>query len=56
MSSEIQYTIVKAGERVDTLAYRLYGDTSKYKLLLQANPTLDLWQLQAGQRIEVPSA
>lgn len=56
MAVDTEYTIVKAGERIDTLAQRLYGDVDKYILLLAANPTLDLWRLQAGQRVEVPSA
>lgn len=56
MANTVTYTIVQAGERIDQLAYRLYGDPYKYLLLLSANPTLDLWAPQAGMKIEVPRA
>ncbi len=56
MLSGKRYIIVKAGDRLDVLASRLYGDPYKYPLLLQANPTLDPWHPRPGQQIEVPDA
>lgn len=48
--------VVQAGERIDTLAFRLYGDPTKYVLLLIMNPDLDIWSPQPGLVIEVPDA
>ncbi len=56
MLSGKRYITVKAGDRLDILASRLYGDPYKYPLLLQANPTLDPWHPRPGQQIEVPNA
>ncbi len=56
MASAQEYVEVLPGERIDNLAYRVYGDASKYPLLLEANPELDLWNPQPGQIIEVPRA
>ena len=50
------YTIIEAGERLDTLADRLYGDPYQYQLLLEANPDLDIWDPEPGMLIEVPRA
>ena len=56
MGTDPKYATVKAGERIDNLAYRLLGDTEKFELLLNANPDLDLWHPQPGLRIQVPEA
>ena len=47
---------VQAGDRIDTLAQRAYGDVNKYRLLLDANPDLDIWSPKPGLKIEVPDA
>ena len=47
---------VKPGDRIDTLAVRAYGDPWKYRLLIGANPHLDIWEPKAGMVIEVPNA
>jgi len=56
MDTGVKITVVKAGERIDTLAERLYGDPAKYTLLIKANPNLDIWDPEPGQVIEVPNA
>ena len=53
--SEKRYIIVKAGDRLDILANRIYGNPYKYIFLLHANPTLDPWHPRPGQQIEVPN-
>lgn len=47
-------TIVQAGDRIDTLAMRIYGDPGKYTFLIAANPELDIWAPQPGLTIFVP--
>lgn len=56
MGTDPKYATVKAGERIDVLAYRLFGNPSKFELLLEANPDLDLWHPQPGLKIKVPDA
>jgi phage tail protein X len=56
MATSTSYIVVKPGERLDMLAYRVYGDCYQYPLLIAANPRLDIWNPQAGMTIEVPSA
>lgn len=56
MDTDVKITVVKPGDRIDTLAERLYGDPNKYTLLIEANPTLDIWDPKPGQLIEVPNA
>lgn len=50
------YTIIQAGERLDTLADRLYDDPYQYLRILEANPDLDIWDPEPGMLIEVPHA
>jgi nucleoid-associated protein YgaU len=48
------YTIVE-GDRLDTLAYKLYGDPYKWHNLLDLNPDIhDGWELVPGTVIRVP--
>jgi phage tail protein X len=56
MAAPTSYIVVKPGERLDMLAYRVYGNCYQYPLLIAANPKLDIWNPQAGMTIEVPSA
>jgi prophage DNA circulation protein len=51
-----QFTTVRAGERIDTLAFRVLGDSTRYLELVKANPHLDLWHPTPGQKIKVPNA
>jgi phage tail protein X len=51
--SQEKFTSVKAGETVDQLAYRVYGDSKLYTLLLEHNPDLDIWEPQTGQVVKV---
>jgi len=51
-----RYITVRAGDRLDTLAKRAYGDATQYRLLVLANPRLNVWKPQPGLRLEVPRA
>ena len=54
MASESRIIIVQPGDRIDILALRAYGNVNKYPLLINANPLLDIWNPQPGQRVVVP--
>jgi nucleoid-associated protein YgaU len=56
MANATRVITVQPGDRIDTLAVRAYGDPTKYRALLEANPTLDIWNPQPGTIIEVPDA
>jgi len=56
MGNKLKRYTVQAGERIDNLAVRIYGDPSKYILLLRANPQLDIWNPQPGMVVEAPDA
>ena len=51
----LEYVVV-AGERLDQLASRFYGDPRKYWLILDANPEElnPLLLLRPGRRIRIP--
>jgi phage tail protein X len=51
--SQEKYTSVRAGETIDQLAYRVYGDSHLYRLLLDHNPDLDIWDPITGQLVKV---
>lgn len=52
-STTIEYTTVKAGERLDNIAFRVYGDANKVNILIENNPTLDIWNPEPGQKVKV---
>lgn len=56
MATTRTVTTIKAGDRIDLIAYRTMGDAYKYKELLRANPRLSPFKLTAGKTIEVPNA
>jgi phage tail protein X len=56
MANATRFITVQAGDRIDILALRIYGDVNKYPLLLAANPDLDIWHPKPGLRIEAPDA
>jgi phage tail protein X len=56
MGTDPKYTTVRAGERLDNLAYRLLGSSTKIQQVLDANPDLDIWNPRPGQLIKVPDA
>lgn len=57
MASESKkYTLVKPGERIDHISVRVYGHAGGVRRLIRANPQLNIWQPQSGQKIEVPRA
>ena len=56
MADETKRITVQPGDRIDILAQRAYGDPMKYRLLLDANPELDIWEPQAGMIVEAPNA
>lgn len=47
--------ITQEGDRLDTIAYKAYGDVFAWSLLLSANPSLPIQDTYpAGVRIVVP--
>ncbi len=52
-SKNITYTAIKAGERLDNIAKRVYGNVNKVKLLIENNPTLDIWNPEPGQKVKI---
>jgi nucleoid-associated protein YgaU len=53
---DFRYTTVKAGDRLDLISIRVYGTKTKYRLLILANPSLDVFRPQPGKTIKVPNA
>ncbi|MEZ4237270.1 MAG: LysM domain-containing protein [Myxococcota bacterium] len=47
--------VVEAGDMLSTIAQRYYGDASRWRLLVSANPGLDPSALRVGQHLRVPS-
>ncbi|MBC7236265.1 MAG: LysM peptidoglycan-binding domain-containing protein [Chloroflexi bacterium] len=45
---------VVAGDRLDTIAHRVYGDASKWRLIAEHNGITDPLRLRAGQRLAIP--
>ncbi len=45
-----------AGERLDELAFRYYGDAALWRLLAWVNGVQDPLQMEAGNRLAIPSA
>ena len=56
MDTNINYTIVQPGDRLDTLAVRIYGDPNLFELLIMNNPTLDIFNPVPGTSIKVVNA
>lgn len=44
---------VRAGDRIDTIAYRVYGDPNKYDRVIELNPYLDIWNPKPGTLIKI---
>jgi hypothetical protein len=47
--------VVRAGDRLDTIAAREYGDSSKWRPIAAANNLRDPRQLQPGQQLLIPA-
>jgi hypothetical protein len=47
---------VVAGDRLDTIAYEVYGDASKWRLIAEHNQLVDPLRLKGGQRLSIPRA
>ncbi len=45
---------VVAGDRLDTIAYEVYGDASKWRLIAEHNQIVDPLTLRAGQQLTIP--
>jgi hypothetical protein len=45
---------VIAGDRLDTIAYEMYGDAAKWRLIAEYNRINDPLALQPGQRLTIP--
>jgi nucleoid-associated protein YgaU len=49
------YTWV-AGDRLDVLAYKYYGDAQKWWVILDANPRyMTPWDIRTGDVISIPT-
>jgi nucleoid-associated protein YgaU len=46
---------VMAGDRLDTIAYEVYGDASKWRLIAEYNQIVAPLSLRAGQRLAIPA-
>lgn len=50
----VEYITVN-GERLDTIAYRVYGDVNAWSPILAANPSLPITSnVAGGQRLRIP--
>jgi nucleoid-associated protein YgaU len=47
---------VVAGERLDTIAYEVYGDATKWRLIAEYNQLVDPLRLRGGQQLSIPRA
>jgi nucleoid-associated protein YgaU len=47
--------VLKAGDRLDTLAHRYYGDSDYWWVIAVANRIQDPFSLRPGTRLRVPS-
>jgi hypothetical protein len=45
---------VIAGDRLDTIAYEVYGDATKWRLIAEQNQIVAPLRLRAGQRLAIP--
>jgi nucleoid-associated protein YgaU len=45
---------VVAGDRLDTIAYEVYGDATKWRLIAEHNQIVDPLTLRAGQQLTIP--
>lgn len=45
---------VVAGDRLDTIAYEVYGDAAKWRLIAEHNQIVDPLILRAGQQLTIP--
>ncbi len=46
---------VTAGDRIDTIAYAVYGDASRWRAIADYNDIDDPLTLRAGQQLIIPS-
>jgi nucleoid-associated protein YgaU len=47
---------VVAGQRLDTIAYEVYGDATKWRLIADRNRLVDPLRLRGGQHLSIPPA
>jgi hypothetical protein len=45
---------VVAGDRLDTIAYQVYGDATKWRLIAEHNQIVDPLRLRGGQQLTIP--
>ncbi|MCP5099187.1 MAG: LysM peptidoglycan-binding domain-containing protein, partial [Chloroflexi bacterium] len=46
---------VSAGDRLDTIAAKIYGDATKWRIIATRNQITDPLQLYPGQQLTIPS-
>lgn len=54
MESQTEFITIQPGDRIDILAFKVFGDSSRITDLLELNQTLDIWNPVPGTRIRVP--
>ncbi len=52
---EVRLWQVSLGDRLDTIATKIYGDPTDWRLIAQHNNILDPFSLQPGQTLEIPA-
>ncbi len=52
--SKAQVYTVKKGDTLYSIARNVYGDASKYKEIIRANPGIDPNKIKVGQKLNLP--
>lgn len=52
---EVQTWEINAGDRLDSIAARVYGDATQWRLIAQVNNILDPFHLQPGRTLIIPA-
>ena len=52
--SSVRYYTVVSGDSPGRIARKVYGKSSMYNLIMQANPKLDARKLRPGMKLIIP--